>query len=378
MAGTFWGVYAISVARRSAPGSAAVALLAAIADVEAGRQQTPLIGSTATGGDTTVTFLARRDHDRMPRIVSDVTGWGEHIDGTFDFNAGAMTPVAGTDWYLFRTTVAPRARVEYLIAYGQNDYRLDPHNPRRVSSPPASELAMPGYVPPRELTEPPVLQGGCLAESTIKSRALGGPRRVVVYTPSGYRNDRRYPVAVFVDPRASQVSRVLDWLIAHQSIEPLVGVFVEATPPGGDIPMPAALRAFVVDDVLSWLSSRYAVTKNADERAIIAISYGAKDALHAALHSPSAFGRLGLLIPGRRIGRDDVDAIAQRRSHRLQVAILAGRYDRANLATARSVRQALADAGDTVTYTEVPEGHSPRTWLNNLHVVLLGLFGAKD
>jgi enterochelin esterase-like enzyme len=83
------------------------------------------------------------------------------------------------------------------------------------------------------------------------------------------------------------------------------------------------------------------------------------------------------LIPGRRLGRADIDAVAKRRNRRLRVAILAGRYDQANLATARSVRQALIDAGHTVAYTEVPEGHSRETWRNHLRVVLVGLFGSS-
>jgi enterochelin esterase-like enzyme len=61
----------------------------------------------------------------------------------------------------------------------------------------------------------------------------------------------------------------------------------------------------------------------------------------------------------------------------LQVAILAGRYDQANLPTARAVRQALADAGHVVEYTEVPEGHSAVTWRNHLRAVLVPLFGAR-
>jgi enterochelin esterase-like enzyme len=39
------------------------------------------------------------------------------------------------------------------------------------------------------------------------------------------------------------------------------------------------------------------------------------------------------------------------------------------------VRQALVDAGHTVDYTEVPEGHSAVTWILNLRVVLISLFG---
>ena len=60
------------------------------------------------------------------------------------------------------------------------------------------------------------------------------------------------------------------------------------------------------------------------------------------------------------------------------MAILAGRYDHANLPTARGLRQALADAGHVVNYTEVPEGHSAVTWRNHLREVLVSLFGRPD
>ena len=57
--------------------------------------------------------------------------------------------------------------------------------------------------------------------------------------------------------------------------------------------------------------------------------------------------------------------------------MLAGRYDQANVATARALRAALAGAGDVVDYSEVPEGHSPRTWLNHLTFVLVSLSGRR-
>jgi len=174
------------------------------------------------------------------------------------------------------------------------------------------------------------------------------------------------------------VARVLDWLIAHQAIEPIVAVFVGPASRGNDHFTGAPMRTFLTDELPTWMTSRYGVSRSAGKRAIIGISFGAKDALDAAVSSGGAakgFGRLGLLIPGRRIGRADIDAIAQRRDLDLRVAILAGQYDQANVATARSVRQVLADAGHSVDYTEVPEGHSAVTWTNHLRVVLVSLFG---
>jgi hypothetical protein len=180
--------------RRGEPASKVTALEAAVAEVEAGRRTTPLIGEPIPGGGTTVTFLARRAGGRVPRIVSDVTGWGEDTDGTFDFTAGRMTRVGRTDWYSFQANVAPRARIEYLIAYAPTDYRMDPHNPRQAAGPqrggaPASEFVMPGHVPPQEFVDPPVSPAGLITEATVESRVLRGSCRLIVYTPSGYRDN---------------------------------------------------------------------------------------------------------------------------------------------------------------------------------------------
>lgn len=369
------GWHALTGCARTQPDGATAALESAIADVAAGRRSTPLIGEPTAHDDRIVTFLAQESGGQVPRIVSDVTGWGEHADGTFDFAVGAMRRVGATGWYSLEAAVAPRARVEYLIAYGTADYRLDPHNPRpALTEPAASEFVTPGYEPPQEFTNPPALPPGLVVDATFQSRTLGRPCRLAVYTPPGYRRDKEYPLAVFVDLAAGPVPRVLDWLITRRTIEPIVAVFLQAET-RNNAEMGASLGPFVAGELLAWLMSRYGITRGADRRAVIGISFSARDALGAALAPTDRFGRLGLLIPGRRITRADILTIVPASSRRLKVAILAGRYDSANLPTAQSVRQALTAAGHVVDYREVPEGHTPRTWRNHLRVVLINLFG---
>ncbi len=373
-----WGVRALVVREHRGPDRSPRALQAAIAEVEAGRRTTPIIGEPTPNGDATVTFLAQSAGGQVPRVVSDVTGWGEHIDGTFDFAAGAMARVGDTDWFSLQTSVASRARIEYRIAYGQTDYRFDPHNPRRSIGPDvggaaASEFVTHGYAPPQEFDDSRPWPAGAVSEGDLE-----GPCKVMVYRPPGHRNTGGDPVAVFLDLRAEPMSRVLDWLVGRREIPPMVAAFVGPKSHGDESCSGAPLRAFVAGRLLTWLTSRHGVTSSADGRAILAISYSAKDALDIALGHPDAFGELGLLIPGRRISREDLAAIAGHRDRRLRVAILAGRYDHANLPTARGVRQALADAGHVVNYTEVPEGHSAVTWRNHLREVLVRLFGRPD
>ena len=145
-----------------------------------------------------------------------------------------------------------------------------------------------------------------------------------------------YPVAVFLDLRTDPMSRVLDWLIARRDIPPIAAAFV-----GPKIARRRVVLGRLVGGVRHRTTADVAPVaarrcRSADAHAILAISYGAKDALEIALRNPDAFRRLGLLIPGRRINRADIVAIAGHRDARLRVAILAGRYDHANLPTARA------------------------------------------
>ncbi|MCU0305861.1 MAG: alpha/beta hydrolase-fold protein [Thermoanaerobaculales bacterium] len=359
---------------------------AAIAEIEAGRGATPLIAQPSPGSDAEVTFLVTSSDGRVPRIVSDVTGWGESPDdSSFDLTIGTMTRVGSSDWYRLDARVAPRSRIEYLVVYGETDYQADPNNPRRAWSrggDDISELVTPDYLPPKELSEAPVGPGGTTVEGMIDSRALGAPRRVLAHLPLGYRDDGAYPVAVFHGgwgvARDGQAPRVIDWLIAHGEIEPIVGLFLESNLEGdGDNHEGAPMRTFLTDEARGWLASRYAASADGDDWAVIGISYGAKDALDAAVSPSRAYGRLGLLIPGRRLSPGDLEVFTQQRGNPLRVAILAGRYDQANLATAQQARQALTGASHEVDYIEVPEGHNPTTWRDHLRDVLVSLFGTS-
>jgi enterochelin esterase-like enzyme len=369
--------------RAPTPGSV---LGAAIADVETGRLTTPLIREVPGSGETEVTFLAQAADGVPPRIVSDATGWGEQPGDGFSFEVGRMAAVARADsrgrpshWYFLRTRVARGARIEYLVAYAVGDYRVDPHNPRRAQfrgGDPASEFVTPGYVAPPEERLSTRVPVGQAMETTVESRALSGTVPVVVYTPPGYGEDGHYPVAVFHDRvhwgREGAGPRLLDRLIADGTIEAVVAVFADSGRPGDEnVP---AVRAFLDEELPRWVRLRYSVTEQAGKRAILGVSYGAKDALEAATGAGAPYGRVGLLIPGRRLQPHDIEALAARSAGRLQLAVLAGRYDAPNLETARRVRQAFAAAGHSVRYVEVPEGHNPAAWRTHAGEILAILF----
>ena len=97
-----------------------------IVEIEAGRATTPFVAQPVPGSEATVTFLVKSDDGEVPRIVSDVTGWGEAPDdSSFDLGIGTMTRINATPWYRLDTVVAPEARIEYLVVHGETDYQVD-------------------------------------------------------------------------------------------------------------------------------------------------------------------------------------------------------------------------------------------------------------
>ncbi|TAK15434.1 MAG: esterase family protein [Acidobacteria bacterium] len=342
--------------------------------IETGKTPVPVV--TATD----ITFYAEGDSSSPPRIVSDLTGWGERADGTFDFSVGKMHQIPGTKWFSLSARADKAARIEYLIAYGAGDYRLDPRNSRKVArvGGEASEVVMPAYVAPPEFDAPPTAPAGKLTEAVVKGLIVG-QRRVIVYTPPGYDPSRRYRLAVFHDGglvvNTGEAPRVLDWLIAHDAIEPVIGVFVDPVSRTDDFRRAAPMRDFVCRELMSWITARYSITPVAADHAIIGVSAGARGALDAMAAYPGVFGKSGLMIPA--VTEDDVLRIPVRRgeAEQLEVAVLAGEYDRLNIAGAELVRASVLSRGHLVTFLRVPEGHTTATWKTHLRDVMISLFG---
>jgi hypothetical protein len=177
-------VFGVAVSCALGPDAADRALETTIAEIEAGHATTPLVAQPSPGSDATVTFLVQSAGGRAPRIVSDVTGWGESPDDSaFDLTIGTMAQFGSTDWWWLETRVAPRARIEYLVVHGEADYRIDPNNPRRAWSRGGHDISE--LVTPDDLAQPP------------QRRARQPFRR-------SQRPARRIPKAPMMNPYASE------------------------------------------------------------------------------------------------------------------------------------------------------------------------------
>ena len=224
-------------------------------------------------------------------VPGDANGWNPDAD--------AMQTITGTDfWYLSRQFEAD-ARLDYKYVVNGSNWILDPLNPYQCwgGYGPNSELRMPQYIPPPEIEYYPEIPHGSLSDSSYYSENLGNSRTVRIYLPPGYaESSDYYPSMLFHDGLEyvdlAAADHVLDYLIHHELIEPVIGIFV---PPVNRTEEYAGnlqeeFTTFIVEELLPHLDQRYRIETAPGRRATLGASNGGNIALHLAVEHPEVFG----------------------------------------------------------------------------------------
>lgn len=204
------------------------------------------------------------------------------------------------------------------VPAGVHEYRfvvdglavIDPQNalvkPQRW--PNTSILHVPANPPaPWDLQDIP---HGALHEHVYMSRALGSPRRVIVYTPPGVAKAGKLPVLYlshgYSDNEASwtvhgKAHWILDALIHAKKVKPMIVVMPDAhaIAPGASgfeeygPANSAALCRELVEDILPLVESNYRVVTKPEGRAFAGLSMGGHHALTVALNHHDRFRWIG-------------------------------------------------------------------------------------
>ncbi|MEM1041668.1 MAG: alpha/beta hydrolase-fold protein [Bacteroidota bacterium] len=358
-------------------------------------------------GDTAAVFLWRGEAEAVG-LLGDMSGWAEALP---------LERLAGTDLWYRRERVEPEARLEYLFmvdtdAEGFGAELLgqpDPRNPHRVLSGfgPFSELVMPGYAYPEVFA--PVRDGTPGSSDgpdrhTLPPGALPYPHGVLVHTPPGYDAEAsaRYPSVYFLDGRDyvafAHAPAVLDWLTERGETEPVVAVFVD--PPNRHRPespnrmteygMNDAFVAFLADELVPFIDSRYRTRPAADARLIVGDSYGGLAATYVPFRRSDVFG-LGHSQSGYHSFQGDrmIRLIASAPPAPVRLYVDVGTYEttvgvgllpdgeRDFTAANRRLRDALTKRGYDFVYAEYPEGHTWGNWRAHLMDGLRRFFPAE-
>jgi len=159
------------------------------------------------------------------QIAGDFTNWSASV---------TMNKISNTNLFYYFRTFEMNARVDYKLVVNGSNWILDPLNPRQCPGGfgPNSELAMPAFVQPWEITRRPGLPAGQLLAFSISSTNTNSSFNYYVYLPHGYDSNstKRYPVVYIQDGSdylsLAQAATILDNAIDSGKIESVIGIFV--------------------------------------------------------------------------------------------------------------------------------------------------------
>jgi enterochelin esterase family protein len=312
---------------------------------------------------TTVYFIYRGD--RRVRVPCVANSW--------DRDAFTMITAFQSDLQYYQHRFEADARIEYVFTVGLIE-KLDPLNPRvavgTLDRPEVSELIMPGYAPRPEVEYYPDISHGTLHDTTFYSTHLDHNRDIRIYLPHSYDDTSipSFPVAIFNDGllyiSLAKGDNVLDYLIAHNHIQPVIAVFVppvDRTPEYGGISVTRdSFAAFISTEIVPYIDSKYRTAQSPASRAVLGVSYGGNISLWIANNYPDVFGNAasfsGSFFP------ETVGAFQEASTLELKVYLDCGTYEGNLLETSRNFRQILQNKGYDYEYNEWHEGHAWGNW----------------
>jgi enterochelin esterase family protein len=289
----------------------------------------------------------------------------------------AMFPMArlSTTNFWYRTEAfEPDARLDYKYFLNGSTWILDPRNPYTVTGGfgPNSELRMPEFVQPPEIAYYSGIPHGTLRDTLFFSTNLGNSRTIRVYTPPSYGSPLdSFAVVVFHDGleyvSLGSAANVLDYLIHHGRIDPLIAVFV---PPVNRTEEYAGslqdeFTAFIVDELMPWVDARYTTRLSPGSRATLGASNGGNIALWLGLNHPEVFGNIA--AHSSNIQGSISDGFENGPLLDLRLYMDLGTYDIPILITlVRDFIPILQARGYDHTYIEFHDGHSWGNWRGHI------------
>lgn len=336
--------------------------------------------------DSTVYFLFRGGAASV-KVVGDFSEWNPS-------ESPSMARLPGSDFFSLARQFESDARLDYKFLVDEKSWILDPLNPQTVTGGfgTNSEVALPKYVQPVEILDHPEISHGLVQSDSIFSRSLNMEKSYRVYLPPGYdTSSLRYPSLYVHDGydylSLGSMANVLDYLIFHRRIQPVIAVFV---PPGDrDAEYVGEKkdqhRTFVAEELRRHLDSRFRTIDSPSSRGIMGASNGGHVSLYIAYNDPEVFGLVAgqsstVLPPDsgwyRPFVQDFFDSFAAGPVKPLRMYLDVGTYDVPGfLESNRKFRMVLLSKGYRVEeYQELHEGHSWGSWRAHLDDILTLFF----
>lgn len=349
--------------------------------------------SPQVNGDNSVTFRLHAPKAVRVQVVGDFLP-AEGIDAD---DVPLIADLAEKDG-IWEYTTKPLASEFYSYAFYVDGLRiLDPNNVyiNRVGASVINIFIVGGgqgeYYKVKDVPH------GSVSKVWYDSPSLDLKRRMTVYTPAGYEQNKKqkYPVFYLLHGAGGdeeswmdlgRTVQILDNLIAEGKAEPMIVVMTngntgEVAAPGQNpdgMNKPKPWQGGMMDgafelsfpDVVKYIESNYRVIKDKKHRAIAGLSLGGYHSLHISKYYPDMFDYVGLFSAAARFHEDSDNPVYQNEMAQIDAQfakdpnlywIAIGETDYLYEENVK-LRKYLDEKGYPYEYFENGEGHIWRNW----------------
>lgn len=218
------------------------------------------------------------------------------------------------------------------------------------------------------------------------SKTVGTTRKVNVYTPPEYSNDKKYPVLYLLHgiggdetewQRFAAVDGLLDNLIADGRAIPMIVVMPNGRAQKNDraegnvfesAPAFAVFERDLLDDVIPAIESRFSIQADRDHRALAGLSMGGGQSLNFGLAHLDTFAWIGGFssAPNTKAPEELIPDPAGTRKQLKLLWLSCGNKD-GLIRISQRMQRYLKEKGVPHIWNVDGNGHDPTHWRNNLY-----------
>jgi enterochelin esterase-like enzyme len=324
-----------------------------------------------------VNFIYYGPQARQVELTGEFNQWGR------DGQAIPMTPLGTSGFFYHSLQLSEPTRLEYKFIVDGN-WQLDPFCPNQVDNGLGDSNS---YFIVGDFHEPPELQWvgdiphGRVEQFEFSSKRLDNTRRVYVYLPAAYDNerDRRFGSLYVHDGgeylERAKMANVLDNLIAEGQIPALVAVMVDPVNRMEEYWANDRYLEFLCSELMPEIEERYRTAADRKARGVMGASLGGLISVYAALSRPELFSLVAGQSSALMIEEQKLTSMVQstrRASFRFYFDV--GKYEPRFIPAHESFIGLLKKKRWQTLYQELPGGHNWTSWRAHLKDLLIFLW----
>ncbi len=225
------------------------------------------------------------------------------------------------------------------------------------------------------------------------SKTVGTTRKMQVYTPPGYTEDKKYPVLYLLHgiggdetewQRFANVDVMLDNLIADGKAVPMIIVMPNGRAQKNDraegnvfasAPAFATFERDLLDDVIPAIEAKYSVAANREDRAIAGLSMGGGQTLNFGLTHLDTFAWIGAFssAPNTKPAQELVPDVEALKKQAKLIVLTCGNKDGLINISQRMHKFLKENQVDHVWHVD-GHAHDPPHWSSSLYWFAQNLF----